>query len=215
MKSLYETIGCIKTASVEQIKKAYRKKANIHHPDKGGNPESFKSLAIAYRILSDDEKRARYDKGEDPEDIEKSVQSENQKTISIVLGLFFQIVQNVDIERTDIITEIKNTIVNGMSQISRDIAVDEKKIQNLENALKRLKTKSPENIFAASINVQIESIKRSINKRSVEKNDGEKSLKFLEAYSYEIEELNPGMLPLQPQDTFAQFHFQHSQRNFR
>lgn len=57
----YEVLGVSKTASSEEIKKSYRKLALIHHPDRGGNEDKFKELTQAYEILSDDEKRKRYD----------------------------------------------------------------------------------------------------------------------------------------------------------
>lgn len=64
-KDYYEVLGVSKTADAAEIKKAYRKKAIEYHPDK--NPgdkaaeENFKIAAEAYEILSDPNKRARYD----------------------------------------------------------------------------------------------------------------------------------------------------------
>ena len=63
-KDYYNTLGVDKTASEDQIKKAYRKMAMKHHPDKNpGNAESeskFKEAAEAYDTLSSKEKRESY-----------------------------------------------------------------------------------------------------------------------------------------------------------
>ena len=64
-RDYYEVLGTQKGASAEEIKKAYRKMAMKYHPDR--NPgdkeaeEKFKEAAEAYEVLSDDDKRARYD----------------------------------------------------------------------------------------------------------------------------------------------------------
>lgn len=57
----YETLGIPKGSSKEDIKKAYKKLAVQNHPDKGGDPEKFKEISNAYQVLSDDDKRDRYD----------------------------------------------------------------------------------------------------------------------------------------------------------
>ncbi|KAF4723908.1 DnaJ (Hsp40), sub A, member 4 [Perkinsus olseni] len=61
-QKFYDVLGVKKDASKADIKKAYRKLALKEHPDKGGDPEKFKELTRAYEVLSDEQKRARYDK---------------------------------------------------------------------------------------------------------------------------------------------------------
>jgi len=60
-RDYYEILGVSKSASADEIKKAFRRLAIQHHPDRGGNEESFKEVNEAYEILKDDAKRKRYD----------------------------------------------------------------------------------------------------------------------------------------------------------
>jgi molecular chaperone DnaJ len=60
-KDYYDILGVPRTASADEIKKAFRKAARKHHPDTGGSEERFKELNEAYEVLSDDEKRTQYD----------------------------------------------------------------------------------------------------------------------------------------------------------
>ena len=57
----YEILGVNHTTTPDEIKKAYRKLASKHHPDKGGDPEKFKEIQRAYETLSDADKKYEYD----------------------------------------------------------------------------------------------------------------------------------------------------------
>lgn len=82
-KDYYKILGIDKNASTEDIKKAYRKRALDHHPDRHANAsegekreqeKKFKEVGEAYGILSDPKKRSRYDRGHDLDDNESSFQ---------------------------------------------------------------------------------------------------------------------------------------------
>jgi len=58
----YDTLDLAPDCSPADIKKAYRNQALKNHPDKGGDPEKFKKINEAYAVLSDEQKRAAYDR---------------------------------------------------------------------------------------------------------------------------------------------------------
>ena len=57
----YDTLGFSESDGSDDIKKAYRKLANQHHPDKGGDTNKFQQIQAAYDAIGDDQKRAQYD----------------------------------------------------------------------------------------------------------------------------------------------------------
>lgn len=61
MTDHYATLGVARGAEPDEIKRAFRKLASQHHPDKGGNTERFQQIQAAYEVLSDPARRAEYD----------------------------------------------------------------------------------------------------------------------------------------------------------
>jgi len=60
-RDYYEVLGVKKDASADEIKKAFRRAAVEHHPDRGGDETKFKEINEAYEVLKDTDKRKRYD----------------------------------------------------------------------------------------------------------------------------------------------------------
>jgi DnaJ-class molecular chaperone len=61
MTDYYQTLGVDRTATPDDIKRAYRRMASQHHPDKGGDKTRFQEIQAAYETLSDPNKRAAHD----------------------------------------------------------------------------------------------------------------------------------------------------------
>ena len=60
MEDFYQILGVNENASQDEIKKAYRKLAVEHHPDKGGDENKFKKISEAYDTIGDENKRSQY-----------------------------------------------------------------------------------------------------------------------------------------------------------
>ena len=61
MPNLYDTLGVRSNATADEIKRAYRRMASQHHPDKGGDKNRFQEIQQAHDTLSDANRRAAYD----------------------------------------------------------------------------------------------------------------------------------------------------------
>jgi len=61
VKDYYSILGVPRTATQDEIKRAFRKLASVHHPDKGGDTAKFQEIQAAYDTLGDEQKRAAYD----------------------------------------------------------------------------------------------------------------------------------------------------------
>jgi len=82
----YSILGVPRTASQEDIKRAYRKLAMKHHPDKGGDETRFKEINTAYDTLSDSQKRAAYD---NPQSQYKFNSADFNSNFEDIFGAFF------------------------------------------------------------------------------------------------------------------------------
>lgn len=185
--NLYEELGVGKDAGKDQIKRAYKRKSKKHHPDVGGDPEQFKQLVVAYKILSDDEKRARYDRGESTEDITKAAMTEEQEVRGILLRLFGEVIPKVNPDYDDVLHHMKTSLKFGISTLDSQISEQAKLLQKFESALKRLKTKKEECLFAMSAQASIAGVQRTKSELERQKNLGELAVKFLEDYGYEVD----------------------------
>lgn len=97
-KDYYKILGVSKTANDDEIKKAYRKRALAHHPDRFPNAtedekkeeeKKFKEVGEAYNVLSDPKKRSRYDNGQDLDDMGGSGMSGADIDPNLLFQAFF------------------------------------------------------------------------------------------------------------------------------
>lgn len=138
MTDPYDTLGVPRDATPDQIKKAHRKAVKEHHPDKGGNPETFNAVQRSYALLSDEERRQHYDKtGETQDDVLKRKQNELMETCARIVQ---EVIESaVDMNTTDIAKMIRQKLkANGM-QVRDAILQNDKRLERVRTMMKRLK----------------------------------------------------------------------------
>jgi curved DNA-binding protein CbpA len=143
MTDLYSTLGVPPDASPAEIKAAYKRKAKETHPDAGGDPASFQQVALAHRILSDGEKRARYD---ETGKADEEVDTLDTAALSIIGGLVEeitqQIVQRDDLQFVDLAKQMRDRLKGQQARAEENIA-EAKKFEKKAVALrKRFKAKA-------------------------------------------------------------------------
>jgi curved DNA-binding protein CbpA len=133
--TLYDTLGVPKSASQDEVRMAYRKKAQKSHPDKGGSEAEFRQIQCAYDILSDPERKARYDQtgetGQGP--------SLESQALSYVAALLPKILDSVlDVSRLALIDKLKEMVNADAERMKANKRNGEAIIAKRRDALKRL-----------------------------------------------------------------------------
>lgn len=165
MMKLYDVLGVAVNAAKDEIKKAYRKMAKKHHPDKGGDEEMFKEIQKAYDVLGDAEKRDHYDKTGD---------TNNQKDSpeKILMAIFGAIIEDGDFHG-NLIDRITDKIRDEIRSLEAKDKKIKKKITKLSKTLNRISTDG-ENLFEMVLNDRINNLDRMIDsndKNIAEMND--------------------------------------------
>ena len=167
--NLYEILGVVKDATMEDIKKAYRQLANKYHPDKdAGDNTLFIKIKEAYEILSDPVKRSQYDitgiatpGNIDPE--ERKI-AEAKEFIATVLEAM--VTNNaMDVETRSVIDVINTLIETNKAEVLKNITEIQRQISKRNKIIARFKKKSSgENMFQLFLlsnnNKQLEQINK-------------------------------------------------------
>lgn len=133
-KKHYSTLEIPESASPEEVKRAYRKKAQKSHPDKGGNLEEFQAIQKAYDVLGDPEKRAHYDStGEDGK-------SPREDPIGILAQIFQELAMRTDVVHTDLVEEVRKYLRGKRRDIFMELRNLRKQAKTWRQVERRIKT---------------------------------------------------------------------------
>jgi molecular chaperone DnaJ len=119
MADYYDLLGVNNNASQDDIKKAFRKKAVEHHPDKGGDESAFKEVNEAYNTLGDRDKRRMYDmNASNPFQNEQQHPFEHHPfTSGEFMNMFFRQQHRAQHHNQSDVNEIRQTIQVDLSEI--------------------------------------------------------------------------------------------------
>lgn len=141
MDDLYAELGVARNATLADIRKAYRKLVKTTHPDAGGDPEAFRRLTLAHDVLSDPERRKRYD---DTGEFDNAVDNTDAQAIGVIDSLLNRIVQDESASSRDIIAWMRSRIEDDVAEANRYIADTSGHEKRLIALAKRI-TKRPKN----------------------------------------------------------------------
>jgi curved DNA-binding protein CbpA len=158
-QTLYDLLNVLPSATTVEIKASYRAAVKQHHPDRGGNPETFLSVTRAYNVLSDEERRSRYD---DTGQIDLEAADESQRDLVSTLSSALDLVlsrTSLDIATADFVAEMHRLVRTGMEILSEELATIERRLKSLRSARQRLKRKDENaDLFLRVIEGQIKAL---------------------------------------------------------
>lgn len=153
--NLYGDLNIDPSASEEEIKKAYRKKAMKSHPDRGGDAEQFHQITKAYDILSNPDSRNRYDQTGDES------ASDFEKQVAANMVRVFEMIIDADDVSGDFIKLASRTTNNAIVEHKKEIKKNKKQIQKLTKKKGRITTKG-DNLYEDILDKRLYALDQSI-----------------------------------------------------
>jgi curved DNA-binding protein CbpA len=186
----YDILGVDKTADEKTIKKAYRKKAQQHHPDVGGADGDFALVATAYAVLSDSTQRAYYDKHGKPPEKEVPLEAKARDTIRQAVSECIRgAVTSDDVSSTDIAQRVREALYRTRDTVNQRINQMRKYIDKLGEVSKRFSpiTGSDDDIARACVEQQIGLFETDIKAAQDDMKVLDAAIELWKAYSYKTD----------------------------
>lgn len=154
MADHYETLGVERDATRDDIKKAFRKMASKHHPDKeGGSEEAFKKVKKAYETLDDPEARARYDEFGDEEEPEEGTLT--GRMTMVLLRIFETLDDNVPTKH--VLHHVRERVRSGKIKVEEGVQHVQIRAKKLRALIKdtEFKGKEKDNVFLTAVKYKL------------------------------------------------------------
>ena len=186
--NLYEVLGVANDADTKTIKSAYRKLSKEYHPDAGGERDTFERIKLAFDVLSDPERRKRYDTtgrvDMSPITKERVKEMIRNAVIGMVNGP--RSGQMDDPVWTDVRTKVLLSISESRQEIQNNMANTQRKLERVTRLLERFKSKTDEDPVGDALREQ----QKNLEDETIQhENAMELSLeleKVFKSYDYEV-----------------------------
>lgn len=177
--NLYEQLNVAEDASKTEIKKAYKQQASKHHPDKkDGNHEKFQAVKLAYDVLSDSERKSRYD-----ETGEVGNSQPQQCPIEQRITQLFTSMINEEKFQGNIIEEAIDIVRSAIGDLVSASCKADTALEKLNKRLGRIKCKDGNNMYEVVLNGKINELADRLSKMDAEHKVMDGVLEKLSSYS--------------------------------
>ena len=196
MNNLYDSLGVPKDASADAIRAAYRKKAQAHHPDKGGDVAKFQAIQTAYDVLSDEKRRSRYDATGET-DQGQSVEGQARMYVASLLNAVMQ--GQADVRTTDILAVMRNQLAIDRSRVEAEKVRLGGFVSRRQEAMKRV----TQGVLSDMLDAEIKRLEGMVSQCNAQHGVFDAAEKLLEGQTYRSDPkappvgdhmfVNPGM----------------------
>jgi curved DNA-binding protein CbpA len=155
----YDVLGVARSAASTEIKLAYRRKVQVAHPDRGGDPEAFMLVVRAFGLLSDPDSRRLFDETGIID--EEAVKGYRRDVAAILADMFDAAVETaiatrLKLESVDFIAQMSAAVTAGLREARQSLVRIDGEIAALQALRSRIRrTDDDRNLFAERLDAQV------------------------------------------------------------
>lgn len=186
----YAILGLERTCSADDVRAAFRKASLQHHPDTGGDRETFEALKRAEAILSDAERRRRYDETGDTGESKHSQLDTDRGAHTVFATIIENIIvtEQIDVETEDLVDMMREVLKARIGEIEGDLARLRRGVDRATKMRKRFKhkTQGDENAITGILAWNAKRIQPKVDQTEAKLKDHRRALELLADYSFDV-----------------------------
>lgn len=187
----YQTLRVPRTATPERIRRAYRTLALKLHPDRGGDPAAFQAATEAHAVLSDPERRARYDATGEID--ERPAAHPHADLMAFLAPVLFAVLEGLvkqgrDLKRAHVVEEMRKVLRDGEQKLKQGRAELLKIRAGAETAAGRFTVwAGEENLLASAARAHLAHVDHQLAELDAEVGRVTRALEYLNACGYTVD----------------------------